>query len=73
MAKTARKTFYTASVTFSFRNAAGDLETKTIKQDVTDEVAEGANHEHLTDRIYWNEVHGQYSEIDIIGGGVEAD
>lgn len=71
--KTARKTYWTARVTFAFRNAAGEVETKTIGQDVTDEVNAGANHEHLADRIYWKEIHGQYNEIRLISGGVDAE
>lgn len=65
-------THYTASVTFNFRNAAGALETKTLSQDVTDEIAEGADREALTDRIYWKEIVGKFSEVDILGGGVES-
>jgi hypothetical protein len=64
-------THYTASVTFKFRNAAGELETSTLTQDVTDEVAEGADHEALTDRIYWNQIDGKFSGVEIVSGGVE--
>jgi hypothetical protein len=64
-------TYYTASVTFKFRNAAGELVTKLVTQDVTDEVAEGADHEELTDRVYWKQIHGQFADVEILGGGVE--
>ena len=69
----ATKTFYTASVEFSFINASGDRETKTLAQDVTDEIAEGADREELADRIYWKEIHGKYDGVVIISGGVFAE
>jgi hypothetical protein len=67
------RTFFTAYVTFLFRNASGELEEKTIQQDVTDEVNEGADEEELADRIYWKNIHGQYAEITITRGGVRTE
>lgn len=64
------KTYYTAEVTFQCRNASGEFETKTVAQDVTDCMAEGADPEELADGLYWREVHGKFDAVTIVGGGV---
>ena len=68
-----RQTF-TASVTYRVTNEAGELETKTVAQDVTDEIAQLGDdsqvREELADRVYWNNVHGTPGFFDIVFGGV---
>lgn len=64
---------FTASVTFRFRNAAGELETRTVSQDVTDDIATGAEEEHLVDNVYWKQVANSFQDVEILGGGVSAE
>lgn len=72
-ATTIRTSNFTARVTFRFRNAAGDLETKTFEQDVTDEIAEGTDEEELVDRIFWKQIDGKFAAIDFLFGGVVSE
>ncbi len=63
--------FYTATVTFLARDAQGDIQEHTVRQDVTDDIAEGADREELVDRLYWKQVHNLPNLVDVIGGGIE--
>jgi hypothetical protein len=65
------KTGYTAHATYRYYDDNGSIQYKTIAQDVTDEVNEGADMEELADRIYWKEIHGTKGFLDIVGGGVD--
>lgn len=61
---------YAAQVTFTFRNAAGEREAKTLAQDVTDEIKDGAFAEALVDRIYWNQIVDKFDDVEILSGDV---
>lgn len=63
--------FYTATVTFLARDAQGDIQEHTVRQDVTDDIAEGADREELVDRLYWKQVHNLPNLVDVIDGGIE--
>lgn len=70
---------YVAFIEFLARDKAGELEMRTIEQDVTDEVkealAEGASadslFEEMADRLYWKNCDGKADFHSVNGGGVK--
>lgn len=64
------KTFYTATVKYRTL-ISGEVLEHMVSQDVTDDVAEGADLEALADNLYWKKVHGVPGFLDIVGGGVD--
>ena len=63
--------FYTAIVIFLARDEQGEIQERKVRQDVTDDIAEGADREELVDRLYWHEVHGLPELVEVIGGDIE--
>jgi hypothetical protein len=67
-----------AEVTFQFRNKSGEIETKTVSQDISDEYLiakargewDSTIEEQLTDRLFYDKVNGKYDDVEILGGGV---
>lgn len=70
MKKPTKKTFYSAAIGFRFRNATGAFETKLVATDVTDDVAEGANEEHLVDSLFYHKVKDRYDDVECFFCGV---
>jgi hypothetical protein len=64
------KHYYTASVTYRTGDPQkGELVTRTITQDCTDEVLAGTSHEEICDRMYWKQVH-PHPYFDVLSSGV---